>query len=69
MGGTFIVGTLHMSPKIKPHEVNADGFVRMLAAGMLNGVGVDRQLVHLAKERGALELARQYLLEERPALG
>ena len=54
--------------EIKPYQMDAHGLVWMLAAGMLNGVGVHRQLVHLAEENCVLELGSKHFLEHRPAL-
>jgi len=43
--------------EVKPHQMDAHGLVWVLAAAVLNCVGVHRQLVDLSEENRILELA------------
>src|SRR6058998_2912957 len=53
---------------MKADEMDAHRLVPMMAAGVLDGVRIHRQLVNLSEENRVLELGGEHFLEHRPAL-
>ena len=55
--------------EVQTHQVNAHGFVRMLAARVLHSVGVHGQLMDLCEQDGVLVFDSEHLRITSPALG
>ena len=54
--------------QIKPGQMDVDRLVGMQSAGMLHGVRLDGEMVHLSEQHGVAELPPNDLGEKAPAL-
>lgn len=60
---------LFFEHQVQAGVVHVDGLVGVVAAGVLDGVGVDGELVHLPVEDGVAVLLRKNLRVDAPAFG
>ena len=58
-------GKTLLEHKVEAHKMDAHRLVRMDPAGMLNGIGVNGQLVDLAEQDSVLELSGENFTKDR----